>query len=707
MGLGLSLKASTNSNGSLVESASFAKQTTFNSTATTPTPSPHQASLLLSQPSANQNAYMHSNPYELQTSNNNQSLADPSAIHKNQQQSAFRNDNLSSRINPTSASAPSDYPLDHYKQFPSHQVTPNQQQNQQQNQANHPFGDFYDSLANHRRNQFLYPQLFGPNHITDPFQIPQAPSPPPLPSVEHKNEDHNGVLSSNQQTSQPNQPTRPHDRSTLNYMNSQPHLQYDDHGVKLQNPYDHQSDNSNDIMMPKQHHYYHTPNHHNIQPPILTTPSTVPSSGPHDANSNKQPVNLLAEPEQQQRHRQQMLDPSYLFGNKPIQTDFYLPHNANNPSANHPYLNHNQAQSYQQQPASTSLKQYNQNLNNNLDIPLHDQLNPLSQQLGLRVGSVPPYAHLSAITNPISKLNVNSDLITEDQGASSGRMSLILPNQNKQSDKNDERSLNFKNQHLANKPISQILSAASDMGSQRISTTQQQPQCSTMQNISTLAILCHEDIDYPTKEIMRALEAYASSNVELKSLEQLLPQSLIWMHLAQVQSQPPNTHLQSSNGQARSQLSSPNGKPASQPVLITLDSLQKNLATSPLIDLFPSNGYNALCKSNVFMSQPRRAKNISGQWKVIVNLPGHKYRGVAISQMVRVEECQRPLSECSISIQQQAAGQQTSSIALFASKSRCLQQYDNQRLLAWSQQQGLHMDIFRIPISCACHVIRV
>lgn len=231
---------------------------------------------------------------------------------------------------------------------------------------------------------------------------------------------------------------------------------------------------------------------------------------------------------------------------------------------------------------------------------------------------------------------------------------------------------------------------------------------------STTIMLCSEDPEYPTNEIMRALELYANE----RTIEQLLPQLLLQIHMAAQRATESGPAVANRNlmGDLQRQL--------------TLDSLQPSIslirptpaengqqvstgepATAP-IALFPSANYEPMCRSSAYMAQPRRAKNLLGQWKVVVNLPGHKYRGIAISQMLRIEECSRPNSECSAPPQPQqqqrallGANSATTPLPLLA-RSRCLQHYENQRLVAWSHQQGLHLDIFRVPIACSCHIRR-
>lgn len=194
-------------------------------------------------------------------------------------------------------------------------------------------------------------------------------------------------------------------------------------------------------------------------------------------------------------------------------------------------------------------------------------------------------------------------------------------------------------------------------------------------------LFCNEDSDYPTREIMRALEDYATE----QSIGQLLPQLLRVVHRAN-QPSPLGT-----NGDGDVDGDS-------------LDPLQSVGGASQ----FSSTDYESMCRSSSYIAQPRRARNLLGHWKVVINLPGHMYRGTPVSQMVRVEECYRSGSQCNTpSAPASALGRSlvspsTSSLP----KSHCLQHYESQRLVAWSKQQGLHLDIFRVPIACSCHIRR-
>ncbi|PSN36413.1 hypothetical protein C0J52_25455 [Blattella germanica] len=86
-----------------------------------------------------------------------------------------------------------------------------------------------------------------------------------------------------------------------------------------------------------------------------------------------------------------------------------------------------------------------------------------------------------------------------------------------------------------------------------------------------------------------------------------------------------------------------------------------------LRDFGSEDGY--LCPSTVKYARPKRARATNGQWKFIVNTGDY-------TQTLRLEMCQ---SECS-------------------------QVYNYHRLLTWDQAKGLHMDIFKVPTCCSCHV---
>jgi len=223
-------------------------------------------------------------------------------------------------------------------------------------------------------------------------------------------------------------------------------------------------------------------------------------------------------------------------------------------------------------------------------------------------------------------------------------------------------------------------------------------------------LLCLADAEYPTREVMRALETFA---LERGSIEQVLPQQLVQLLLAA----PVVSKASSSAAEQASQLD------ARRQLL--MDSLQASVVQQPSSassatsagpqlaqpEHFPSEKYAPMCQAASSMVQPRRARNLLGHWRVVVNLPGLKYRGVAVSQMVRLDECSRPEEQCSAGPQTVSSGAPRSSSEAkgapnWVPNSACLQHYQTQRLLVWSAQQGLHVDLFRFPSSCSCHLRR-
>lgn len=403
--------------------------------------------------------------------------------------------------------------------------------------------------------------------------------------------------------------------------------------------------------------------------------------------------NLLADPQQQQRHKQQMLDRQLLFGSPP-------PPPAESSSSN--------KSSYYPDPAL-----------------YRSQMSSGPMATSIR----PPYAHSNVQPEPMGNELAS---LKQVSGAPSNR---ILPASNHRMEPpgklaHDNRPVKGSPNAPANHLMASAQQPQFSNGNAPLASV---PQCASRQqqvlggslemanSSSQLPVLfCSEDSEYPTKEIMRALENYASE----RPVEQLLPQSLVQLHLAQrgSSSNGPGDTISRNNlvlGDIQRQLTldslqpsisvlrlRPNDESLNQ--LNTFDADQQQQVVPPAAQLFPSANYEPMCRSSIYMAQPRRAKNLIGQWKVVVNLPGHKYRGTAVSQMIRVEECSRPNSECA------APPGQVSSLRsppnqlapALLPKSRCLQHYENQRLVAWSNQLGLHVDIFRVPIACSCHIRR-
>ncbi|XP_011267920.1 neurotrophin 1 isoform X1 [Camponotus floridanus] len=89
------------------------------------------------------------------------------------------------------------------------------------------------------------------------------------------------------------------------------------------------------------------------------------------------------------------------------------------------------------------------------------------------------------------------------------------------------------------------------------------------------------------------------------------------------------------------------------------------------------------CPSTVKYARPQLARAASGVWKYIINTGEH-------TQTIRLEKCSNPHSTCSFISENY--------------RSSCVQIYNYHRLLTWDQKLGLHMDIFKVPTCCSCHV---
>ncbi|XP_034183042.2 neurotrophin 1 [Osmia lignaria lignaria] len=89
------------------------------------------------------------------------------------------------------------------------------------------------------------------------------------------------------------------------------------------------------------------------------------------------------------------------------------------------------------------------------------------------------------------------------------------------------------------------------------------------------------------------------------------------------------------------------------------------------------------CPSVVKYARPQLARAASGIWKYIINTGEH-------TQTLRLEKCSNPQSSCSFISENY--------------RSSCVQVYNYHRLLTWDSKLGLHMDIFKVPTCCSCHV---
>jgi len=94
-----------------------------------------------------------------------------------------------------------------------------------------------------------------------------------------------------------------------------------------------------------------------------------------------------------------------------------------------------------------------------------------------------------------------------------------------------------------------------------------------------------------------------------------------------------------------------------------------------------------ICPSDVVYSMPKRARNVAGEWRVIVN-EVHYY-----TQTARLETCLYADSACRLLAP--------------CYNSKCTQKYVYHRLLSFDPcdpYKGLFIDIYKLPSACSCHV---
>ena len=95
-----------------------------------------------------------------------------------------------------------------------------------------------------------------------------------------------------------------------------------------------------------------------------------------------------------------------------------------------------------------------------------------------------------------------------------------------------------------------------------------------------------------------------------------------------------------------------------------------------------------ICPSDVAYAMPKRALNVKGKWRVIVN-DVHYY-----TQTARLETCLFPDAAC------------RALAPCF--NSHCTQKYVYHRMLSYDPcdpYKGLFIDIYKLPSACSCHVL--
>ncbi|XP_065082584.1 neurotrophin 1 [Ochlerotatus camptorhynchus] len=97
----------------------------------------------------------------------------------------------------------------------------------------------------------------------------------------------------------------------------------------------------------------------------------------------------------------------------------------------------------------------------------------------------------------------------------------------------------------------------------------------------------------------------------------------------------------------------------------------------------PSKSGGGMCPSIIRYARPQKARSATGEWKYIVNTGEH-------TQTLRLEKCTTPQDSCTYLTDN--------------FRSRCVQIYNYHRLLSWDSARGLHVDIFKVPTCCSCHI---
>ncbi|XP_053688550.1 neurotrophin 1 [Sabethes cyaneus] len=97
----------------------------------------------------------------------------------------------------------------------------------------------------------------------------------------------------------------------------------------------------------------------------------------------------------------------------------------------------------------------------------------------------------------------------------------------------------------------------------------------------------------------------------------------------------------------------------------------------------PSKSGGGMCPSIIRYARPQKARSATGEWKYIVNTGEH-------TQTLRLEKCTTPQDSCTYLTDN--------------FRSRCVQIYNYHRLLSWDNARGLHVDIFKVPTCCSCHI---
>lgn len=94
-----------------------------------------------------------------------------------------------------------------------------------------------------------------------------------------------------------------------------------------------------------------------------------------------------------------------------------------------------------------------------------------------------------------------------------------------------------------------------------------------------------------------------------------------------------------------------------------------------------------ICPSNVKYVRPLQAKNVNGEWRVIVQDVGY------YTQTQRIETCLYPEAACRTLAP--------------CHHSKCLQKYVHHRMLSFDpceSYRGLFIDTYKLESACSCHI---
>merc|ERR1712223_1508450 len=102
-----------------------------------------------------------------------------------------------------------------------------------------------------------------------------------------------------------------------------------------------------------------------------------------------------------------------------------------------------------------------------------------------------------------------------------------------------------------------------------------------------------------------------------------------------------------------------------------------------------------LCPSTVDYAKIKRAVNVEGYWRVILqHIPkDYSYGHYNYTQTARLETCQTPDSACRLLAPRY--------------QSKCTQKYVYHRMLSvdpCDPYKGLFIDVFKLPSACSCHI---